>query len=143
MSRRAVMMIEREGRIVVGGTGHKESSPMELGELQRNWEELGRIDPLWAILTDPSKKNNRWDPQEFFATGEAEIECLMDHVATLPLSMRRGRALDCGCGGGRLTHSLCMHCERCLSSSCTPCMIELAREYDLCGYCCQYHVNAA
>lgn len=116
---------------------------MELGELQRNWEEFGRIDPLWAILTDPSKKNNRWDPQEFFATGEAEIECLMDHVATLLVSLRRGRALDFGCGVGRLTQALCRHFEQCIGVDIAPSMIELAREYNRFGDRCQYYVNAA
>jgi len=116
---------------------------MELGELQRNWEEFGRIDPLWAILTDPSKKNNRWDPQEFFATGEAEIECLMDHVATLPLSQRRGRALDFGCGVGRLTQALSKYFEQCIGVDIAPSMIELAQEYNRFGDRCQYYVNAA
>jgi SAM-dependent methyltransferase len=137
------MMRERVGGIVVDGAGHREPSPMELGELQRDWEELGRIDPLWAVLTDPSKKNNRWDPKEFFATGEAEIECLMDNVATLPLSLRRGRALDFGCGVGRLTQALCTHFEQCIGVDIAPSMIELAREYNRFGDRCQYHVNAA
>jgi 2-polyprenyl-3-methyl-5-hydroxy-6-metoxy-1,4-benzoquinol methylase len=116
---------------------------MELGELQRDWEEFGRIDPLWAILTDPSKKNNRWDPQEFFATGEAETECLMDRIATLPLSLRRGRALDFGCGVGRLTQALCRHFEQCVGVDIAPSMIELACGYNRFGDRCQYHVNAA
>ncbi|MGH9365264.1 MAG: methyltransferase domain-containing protein [Thermoanaerobaculia bacterium] len=116
---------------------------MELGELQKNWEEFARIDPLWAVLTDPSKKNNRWDPQEFFATGEDEIACLMDHVATLPLSLRRGRALDFGCGIGRLTLALCRHFEQCAGVDIAPSMIELAREYNRFGDRCQYYVNAA
>jgi SAM-dependent methyltransferase len=137
------MMRERVGRIVVGDAGHKEPSPMELGELQKNWEEFGRIDPLRAILTDPSKKNNRWDPQELFATGEVEIECLMDHAATLPLSLQRGRALDFGCGVGRLAQALCKHFEQCIGVDIAPSMIELAREYNRFGDRCQYHVNAA
>ena len=119
---------------------------MELGELQKNWDEFGRIDPLWAILTDPSKTNNRWDPQEFFATGEDEIDCLMDHmdhVATLPPSLRRGRALDFGCGIGRLTLALCKHFEQCIGVDIAPSMIELARKYNRFGDRCQYHVNAA
>lgn len=116
---------------------------MELGELQKDWDEFGRIDPLWAILTDPSKKNNRWDLREFFATGEAEIACLMDRVATLPLSLRRGRALDFGCGVGRLTQALCRHFEQCVGVDIAPSMIERAREYNRFGDRCQYYVNAA
>ena len=40
--------------------------------LQRSWERFGRVDPLWAIVTWPGKKGNKWDPEEFFQTGEAE-----------------------------------------------------------------------
>jgi hypothetical protein len=32
-----------------------------LAALQRNWDTFGRLDPLWAILTDPRHKGNRWD----------------------------------------------------------------------------------
>lgn len=116
---------------------------MELGELQKDWEEFGRIDPLWAILTDPSKKHNRWDPVEFFATGEAEIECLMDRIATLPFSLRRGRALDFGCGVGRLTQALCRHFEQCVGVDIAASMIDLARTYNRFADRCQYRVNAA
>jgi SAM-dependent methyltransferase len=115
---------------------------MELEELQKSWAEIGKIDPLWAVLTDPSKKNNRWDPQEFFATGEDEIACLMDHVATLPVSLRRGRALDFGCGIGQLTLALCRHFEQCVGVDIASSMIELTRKYNRFGDRCQYYVNA-
>ncbi len=116
---------------------------MELDELQRDWEEFGRIDPLWAILTDPSKKDNRWDIEEFFATGQAEIECLMDHIAALPVALRRGRALDFGCGVGRLTQALCAHFAECVGVDIAGSMIERARAYNRFGDRCQYRVNAA
>jgi hypothetical protein len=47
---------------------------MNLDDLKRNWEAFGDTDPFWAILTGPSKKNNRWNLNEFFATGEAEVD---------------------------------------------------------------------
>jgi SAM-dependent methyltransferase len=116
---------------------------MELDDLQRNWEAFGEIDPLWAILTDPSKKNNRWNPEEFFASGEVEIECLMDSVGALPLSLTRETALDFGCGVGRLTQALCRHFHRCDGVDIASSMIRLARTYNRCGDRCQYHVNDA
>lgn len=116
---------------------------MDLEALRRNWEEFGRTDPLWSILTDPSKKNNRWDEREFFATGEAEIEVLMDYVATLPRRPRRRRALDFGCGVGRLTQALCRHFETVDGVDIAASMIERARRHNRFGPRCTYHVNVS
>jgi hypothetical protein len=44
---------------------------MHLDDLKRNWNALGTVDPLWAILAYPERLGNRWSPEEFFATGEA------------------------------------------------------------------------
>ena len=116
---------------------------MTLGDLRQTWEALGETDPYWAILTDPSKKNNRWDPGEFFASGEAEIDCLMDAIAALPASVNRGIALDFGCGVGRLTQALCRYFERCVGVDIASSMIRLARELNRFGDRCQYVVNDA
>lgn len=116
---------------------------MELGDLQRTWEALGTSDPFWAIITDPSKKNNRWDPEEFFANGDAEIDCLMDSVNALPASVKRGIALDFGCGVGRLTQALCRYFERCVGIDIANSMIRMARKYNRFGDRCQYLVNDA
>jgi SAM-dependent methyltransferase len=74
-------------------------------DLQRSWDKLGKIDPFWAILSDPSKKNNGWNGEEFFKTGEAEIEWLMDYIASLPVAIARGWALDFGCDQFDLIYS--------------------------------------
>src|SRR3954467_8731588 len=84
-------------------------SHMEITELQQNWDAFGRADPFWAILTDPSKKNGKWDAEEFFQTGKAEIANAMAYVNALPVRPNRNRALDFGCGVGRLTQALCEH----------------------------------
>ena len=39
---------------------------MKLDKLKSNWEDLGECDPFWAVLTDPSKINNKWDVDDFF-----------------------------------------------------------------------------
>ncbi|MEO7862527.1 MAG: hypothetical protein ABIU05_19265 [Nitrospirales bacterium] len=51
---------------------------MELNELQKNWNQLGKQDPLWAILTQQDKKGNKWTPDEFFETGRREIAYVME-----------------------------------------------------------------
>ena len=49
---------------------------MRLSGLRRHWNEFGRSDPLWAILTAPDKKGNRWSVDEFLQTGRDEIAAL-------------------------------------------------------------------
>ena len=90
---------------------------MDLRELQRNWDILGKEDPLWAIITWADKKGNKWDLAEFFASGEHEIGEVMQYLSALQLAYRRGRALDFGCGVGRLTRALAGHFSRATGNS--------------------------
>jgi SAM-dependent methyltransferase len=114
---------------------------MDLVELQRNWNQLGRVDPLWAILTVPEKINNKWDVQEFFDTGATEIEEVLGHLHRFALPKKKKRALDFGCGVGRLTQALCRHFENCLGVDIAPSMIQRAREYNRHGARCEYVLN--
>jgi SAM-dependent methyltransferase len=114
---------------------------MELRELQKNWHEFGRSDPLWAILTLPEKRNGKWQLHDFFRTGEQEIADLLDDVRKLGLPLRHGRALDFGCGVGRLTQALCAHFEHCWGVDIAPSMIRLANTYNRHGPWCCYFLN--
>jgi SAM-dependent methyltransferase len=101
---------------------------MRLSGLRRHWNEYGRSDPLWAILTAPDKKGNRWSIDEFLQTGRDEIAQLMAYLAERRITVARGRALDFGCGAGRLTHALAAHFENALGLDIAPSMIAKARE---------------
>lgn len=114
---------------------------MDLDALRHNWEMLGNTDPLWAIYAEPSKRGNRWSLDEFFATGVAEIGYLMEYLDDLPVKLRRARALDFGCGVGRLTQALAGVFERADGVDIATSMIDLARVYNRHGDRCMYHVN--
>ena len=114
---------------------------MELRELQQNWNQFGEADPFWAILTDPRCKDNRWDPVAFFHTGEKEIDSVLSGLAAMGLEIPRHRALDFGCGVGRLTQALCRCFERCDGVDIAPSMITLARKFDKYPGRCHYHLN--
>ncbi len=92
---------------------------MNLKEVQRNWNAFGKIDPLWAILTWPEKRGNQWQLDEFFKTGQEEVDSVMRHTQSVGSNFRNGTALDFGCGVGRLTpgtrgeirrSARCRHC---------------------------------
>ncbi len=72
---------------------------------RREWDQLAREDPMWAVCSDPSRPG-AWDQDAFFATGEAEIAGLLAGLEEHGLLPRAGRALDFGCGLGRLTRAL-------------------------------------
>jgi SAM-dependent methyltransferase len=99
---------------------------MNLDELQRNWDALGRADPLWAIQFVPAKKGNRWDPAEFFGTGERDVAAHEAWLADHGVPLQHGRALDFGCGVGRLTQALASRFDEVEGVDIAPSMIELA-----------------
>jgi cyclopropane fatty-acyl-phospholipid synthase-like methyltransferase len=59
-----------------------------------------------------ARKGRRWTTEEFFATGVTEIAALMAEARGFGLPASRRRALDFGCGLGRLTQALADHCDR-------------------------------
>ena len=114
---------------------------MRLDRLQRHWDEFGRRDPYWAILTDPAKKGNQWNLEEFFRTGEHEIDEVIAWVESLGVAARRGRALDFGCGAGRISQALARHFERVVGVDVAPSMIALANQHNRHGDRCRYLLN--
>ncbi|HEX5432111.1 MAG TPA: hypothetical protein VFW83_09105, partial [Bryobacteraceae bacterium] len=62
---------------------------MRLGVGQEYWDNHARKDPMWAILTDPRKSGGRWNPEEFFATGTAEIEDVLRYASNLGVPAAR------------------------------------------------------
>ena len=80
-----------------------------MNQQRREWDEIGRLDALWGILSDPAKQHGRWDLDEFLATGREEVEAVLETGMRWSLPERRDRALDFGCGVGRLTRALAAH----------------------------------
>ena len=100
---------------------------------QREWEDLACLDPLWGILSAPSKQFGKWDMVEFFASGNAEIEKLMMSCA---LSRGdNGKVLDFGCGVGRLSKALVPYFGQVYGVDISAEMVKLARTQPCCLAC--------
>lgn len=112
-------------------------------DIQSKWDTLGKDDPLWAILSDNTKDGNRWNIDEFFATGQATVGAALARVAGLGLHPGNGRALDFGCGVGRLTQALADHFDEACGVDVAPSMIQGARRYNRHDDRCTYYVNNA
>ena len=83
-----------------------------LSEIQAGWDQAAREDAMFNIVTFADKANGRWTPEEFFAHGRAEIDAAISRLADVNLKLTFGRALDFGCGVGRLTQSLAWYFRR-------------------------------
>jgi SAM-dependent methyltransferase len=95
----------------------------------RDWEYLAKKDALWAILSEPSKRKGRWEPDEFFARGEAEIARtfrFLEREKIVPVDFES--AVDFGCGVGRLARALASRFAKVYGIDAAPTMIERGRE---------------
>lgn len=114
---------------------------MTLKRHQRDWDDLGKVDALWAIYTDPSRRMGRWDLADFFATGARDVERTLSVADEVGHPKARSVALDFGCGVGRLTRALAPHFDRCYGVDISSTMIEQARELNREVYNCEFLVN--
>jgi len=115
---------------------------MDIDRLRRNWENFGRQDPMWAILTTPGTEGGRWNEQEFFATGESFVRWLGGWLSEHGIPIPCGRALDFGCGIGRLTQALAPYFDEVIGVDISQPMIELAAQKNRHGSKVHYVVNA-
>ncbi len=88
------------------------------------WDELGRRDPHWAILSEPGRQGS-WDDEGFFATGRTEIDTTLTELGELLTA--RNAALDFGCGLGRLSQALAVHFDSVTGVDVAASMIEGAQ----------------
>src|SRR5438094_42221 len=114
---------------------------MHLKQLQTSWEEFAKEDAMWAILADPQRKGKKWTPQEFFASGQADIDALMAYFDSLKIRVSADTALDFGCGIGRLSQGLCRYFTKVNGVDISASMIEAANRYNQHGDQCAYHLN--
>lgn len=113
---------------------------MKLQNIQKNWEGLAETDPMWSILTQKEMVNRQWDTVDFFSTGEVEVNNWFSHFEELK-HLNSGRALDFGCGMGRITQGLCAHFDYVLGVDISGTMVDLANENNIFSEKCFYMHN--
>ena len=108
----------------------------------RNWTELAKQSPFWAVLSQPGAEDADWDAEAFFQYGREFGDWLsgfLDQVGLQPAALQR--ALDFGCGLGRLTQMLPDWFEEVHGVDVSLPMIEGARRFNRHGDRCRYHHN--
>jgi ubiquinone/menaquinone biosynthesis C-methylase UbiE len=94
---------------------------MSLRKSKSDWENLAQLDAKWAVLTRHDKKYDRWNEDEFFATGEKEVGDFLARLNRNNIEVSYGKSLDFGCGLGRLSRALACHFAE-------VCGIDISRE---------------
>lgn len=100
---------------------------MNLASHKRDWEELARLDPYWAILSAPGRERGGWELEAFLETGRPDVDRLVARFGELGVPERRVRALDFGCGVGRHARLLAEHFEEVVGVDISEEMILIAR----------------
>jgi SAM-dependent methyltransferase len=101
---------------------------VRLTSLRWHWNTLGRRDPLNAILTR-ADRDPRWNVDEFFETGRGDVHRFLTHARRLMPDLQTRRALDFGCGVGRLTQALAESFDEVVGVDIAESMIAAARAY--------------
>jgi len=107
----------------------------------RQWDRLARFNAMWAILTGPETLSGELSDKVFFETGRNEVAAVLHGLADLGIEVRRGTALDFGCGMGRVAQGLCEVFERCEGVDVASRMIRLAERYNRAPERCRYRHN--
>jgi len=109
----------------------------DLHNLQENWNKLGNTDTFWSILTD-----QKWNTSDFFLTGENEVNLLMKKIISSRLTIQKEKALDFGCGVGRISQALGRYFKKVYGVDISPSMIKLANKYNKFEKRCTYYLNS-
>ena len=103
----------------------------------KDWERFGKTDPYFAVLTAPEFHGRLSAPEraKFFQSGEAHIDTILSIIRErLDPSFAPMRALDFGCGVGRLLLPLARRCRHVTGVDVSPSMLaEAQRNCDAAG----------
>jgi 2-polyprenyl-3-methyl-5-hydroxy-6-metoxy-1,4-benzoquinol methylase len=113
----------------------------QLGDIQRDRNDLAEIDPPWAIASDSRKMHGKWEVDEFFESGRQRVSQVLQAVRATGREVRAGKALDFGCEVGRMTQALAAEFPVCTGVDISPTMVELANRFNRYGDRCKYVVN--
>lgn len=94
----------------------------------RDWERFGQTEPYFGVLSAPRFSHpGTTEREEFFRTGEQHVESLLRVMRHADPSFNPRRALDFGCGVGRLVLPLARACGRVVGTDVSSSMLAEAR----------------
>jgi SAM-dependent methyltransferase len=113
-----------------------------LKRFARDWNTLGGRNPYGAILTGTAGDLPQWKVEEFFETGRLDAARFMTDLAAIRPAVPRRRALDFGCGVGRVTRALADYFQSAVGVDVARTMISRARLLNQSCRNCQFVVTS-
>ena len=98
-----------------------------------DWRDIGAAFPFWGVLTSPEYRHTELSSEiidGFYSSGRQHIASTVERlkmVTAAPLSV--ARALDFGCGAGRLTEAMTAFADVVTGVDISPGMLEQARRH--------------
>jgi len=100
-----------------------------MADSDREWRRWGETDPYFGVLADPRFRKDRIEDNRtaFFELGRLTVEERLVAAERAFGQFGRARALDFGCGVGRLSLPLAAHFDEVLGLDISPAMLAEAR----------------
>jgi SAM-dependent methyltransferase len=95
-----------------------------------DWRAIGRAQPFWGVLTHDEFRTENLTPAAiaaFYASGAAHIADLVRRLTEATGTPPGGRALDFGCGAGRLAEAMADYADGVTGYDISPGMLDEAR----------------
>lgn len=96
----------------------------------RAWQAFGQTEPHWSVLTSDAfrQENLAANIDAFYASGRNDIDLNLHFLRRAGLPTKFGKALDFGCGVGRLTLGLTSYADQVVGIDISPPHLKLAEE---------------
>jgi ubiquinone/menaquinone biosynthesis C-methylase UbiE len=115
---------------------------MNLSRMRTEWNRRARRNALYYVLTDTRYLKNQEDIESFFADGRDEIDLVVGLINKMGLNLNLGgRALDFGCGVGRLAQALADYFQSVYGIDISDEMIRCANLFNRHGKRVKYLLN--
>jgi len=95
-----------------------------------DWRAIGRSQPFWGVVSqDEYRAENLTEAnvEAFYLSGIADAADIVRRIKAATGEQPRGRALDFGCGAGRLAEAMAAYVDRVTGYDVSPGMLETAR----------------
>jgi SAM-dependent methyltransferase len=97
-----------------------------------DWRELGRVQPYWGVISQDEYRTENLTPatvEAFYLSGIADMADIVRRIERATGARPSGRALDFGCGAGRLAEAMCAYAVSVTGYDVSPGMLEKARAH--------------
>ena len=98
----------------------------------RDWQRIGEAEPYWGVITMDAYKSHALDEEkigEFYASGEKDVAKFVSTFRRyFGNDFRPQRALDFGCGVGRLAIAMARTTNNVTGVDVSPAMLRIAAD---------------